>query len=140
MLLNYHNYTSLVSELESLVESYPHLARIYSVGKSVQERELLVIHISEGVTEVKIYFLNHIEPLISFAPKGERVRLKPMVKLIANMHGNEVVGRELMLAFAAYLLENFETDERVRKIVSQTDIHIMPSLNPDGRLYARISF
>ena len=56
-----------------------------------------------------------------------------MMKLIANMHGNEAVGRELMLALSAYLLENFETDERVRNIVSQTDIHIMPSLNPDGR-------
>ena len=56
-----------------------------------------------------------------------------MVKLIANMHGNEAVGREMMIALAAYLLENFETDQRVRDIVSRTDIHIMPSLNPDGR-------
>ena len=57
-----------------------------------------------------------------------------MMKLIANMHGNEAVGRELMLALSAYLLENFQTDQRVRDIVSQTDIHIMPSLNPDGKL------
>ena len=57
-----------------------------------------------------------------------------MMKLIANMHGNEAVGRELMLALSAYLLENFNTDQRVRDIVSKTDIHIMPSLNPDGRL------
>ena len=70
--------------------------------------------------------------------QGERVRLKPMVKLIANMHGNEVVGRQLMLALAAFLLENFQTDQRVRDIVSQTDIHIMPSLNPDGRLLYNI--
>ena len=66
MLSNYHNYTQLVSELESLAESYPHLSRIYSVGKSVQDRELLVIQISEGVTEVKIYLENHIEPSIVF--------------------------------------------------------------------------
>ena len=56
-----------------------------------------------------------------------------MVKLIANMHGNEAVGREMMIALSAYLLENFETDQRVRDIVSRTDIHIMPSLNPDGK-------
>ena len=57
-----------------------------------------------------------------------------MMKLIANMHGNEAVGREMMLALSAFLLENFNTSQRVREIVSQTDIHIMPSLNPDGRI------
>ena len=54
MLTDYHNYTELVSELESLAESYPHLSRIYSVGNSTENRELKVIQISEGVNEVKI--------------------------------------------------------------------------------------
>ena len=65
--------------------------------------------------------------------QGERVRLKPMMKLIANMHGNEAVGREMLLALSAFLLENFNTSQRVRDILSNTDIHIMPTLNPDGR-------
>ena len=55
-----------------------------------------------------------------------------MIKLIANMHGNEAVGREVLLALARYLLENYEQDPRVRAIVDTTDIHILPSLNPDG--------
>ena len=55
-----------------------------------------------------------------------------MVKLVANMHGNEAVGRELMLALSRYLLENYETDDRVANIIDNTDIHILPSLNPDG--------
>ena len=54
LLTSYHNYTSLMAELESLVESYPHLARIYSLGNSTQNRALAVIQISEGVTEVNI--------------------------------------------------------------------------------------
>ena len=55
-----------------------------------------------------------------------------MVKLIANMHGNEPVGRELMLALARYLLQNNGRDPRVTRIVEGLDIHILPSLNPDG--------
>jgi len=113
MLADYHNYTELVRELDSLVDRFPQLSRIYSLGNTTENRELIVIQISLGVTE-------------------DRVRLKPMMKLIANMHGNEAVGREMMVALSRYLLENFNTDERVRDIVSNTDIHIMPSLNPDG--------
>ena len=58
--------------------------------------------------------------------------LKPMFKFVANMHGNEVVGRELMLALSRYLLQNYHTDDRIASIIDNTDIHIMPSLNPDG--------
>ena len=135
MLADYHNYTELMSELDSLVESYPHLARIYSLGNTTENRELIVIQISQGVTEVNLLVRRLQENFqISISDNvQERVRLKPMMKLIANMHGNEAVGRELLLALSAYLLENFDTDQRVRNIVSNTDIHIMPSLNPDGR-------
>ena len=55
-----------------------------------------------------------------------------MVKLIANMHGNEAVGREVLLALARYLLQNSERDPRITRIVAELDIHILPSLNPDG--------
>ena len=63
MLADYHNYTDLMSELDSLVETYPDLSRIYSLGNTTENRELIVIQISQGVTEVKLLSISYFPPL-----------------------------------------------------------------------------
>ena len=59
--------------------------------------------------------------------------MRPKVKLIGNMHGNEPVGRELIIHLAKYLLHSHrDGDERASKILKSTDLHILPTMNPDG--------
>lgn len=48
------------------------------------------------------------------------------------MHGNEAVGRELLLLLAKYLCENYGSSERVSRILNTTRVHLLPSMNPDG--------
>ena len=48
------------------------------------------------------------------------------------MHGDETVGRMLVIYFAEYLLQNYEKDARVKKLVDTIEIYLLPSLNPDG--------
>ena len=108
----YHTNHDLEELLKQYEAKYPQIARVGSIGKSVDGNELYYMRISDNV--------GTDEP-------GE-----PKFKYVANMHGNEVVGREILIYLIQYLLENYENNDVVTYLVKNTDIYIMPSMNPDG--------
>lgn len=57
---------------------------------------------------------------------------KPDVKYIGNIHGNEPVGKEMLLHLIQYLVSSYSTDPYIRWLLDNTRIHILPSMNPDG--------
>uniref|UniRef100_UPI00358E6104 carboxypeptidase N catalytic chain n=1 Tax=Myxine glutinosa TaxID=7769 RepID=UPI00358E6104 len=109
----HHGHESMERVFSSIYKRCPDVTRVYSVGKSWRHRDLYVIEISDnpGVHEL-----------------GE-----PEFKYVANMHGNEVVGRELLLHLAEYLCRRYQQNHpRVTTLVNNTRIHLMASMNPDG--------
>ncbi|MAJ45427.1 MAG: hypothetical protein CMF96_11885 [Candidatus Marinimicrobia bacterium] len=110
-LLEYHNYNELTNFLENIANQYPEITYLYSIGQSVEGRELWMMNISDnpGVNEIE-----------------------PEFKYIANMHGDEVVGRELSLYLIEWLCENYGLNTRATNLVNNVDIYIMPTMNPDG--------
>ncbi|MBC8197018.1 MAG: DUF2817 domain-containing protein [Candidatus Marinimicrobia bacterium] len=110
-LRSYNNYTEMTAILQNIAIEYPEITQLISIGQSVQGRELWVMNISDnpGINEIE-----------------------PEFKYVANMHGDEVVGRELSLNLIEWLCENYSTDPRATHLVNNVDIFIMPSMNPDG--------
>lgn len=114
---NYHSRDQLEAYLVQVNRDYPQLTSLYSIGKSVQGRDLWVLMISSQA--------------------NERNLLTPEVKYVGNIHGNEAVGRELLLHLIEHLTTNYGRDQYVTSLVDSTRIHILPAMNPDGFELAR---
>lgn len=111
MEAGYHNYQALTAAMKTFADTHPELVRLETAGKSVQGRELWYVVLSDNPT------IDEDEPKLFFH---------------ANMHGDEVVGRELMLYLIEHMLSSYGKDERITQLLTHAQIFIMPSMNPDG--------
>jgi predicted deacylase len=105
----YHDPAGISAEFARLARAFPSLIKVESLGKSVQDRDIW---------------------LVTIAKDGGRN--KPEVLFDGAMHGSEVIGSESLLAYARFLLEHYETDSRVRRLVDGSRTYIIPMVNPDG--------
>ncbi|XP_071391256.1 probable carboxypeptidase X1 [Centroberyx affinis] len=109
----HHNYKEMRKLMKSVNEACPDITRIYSIGKSHNGHKLYVMEISDN--------------------PGKHELGEPEFRYVAGMHGNEVLGRELLLNLMEYMCQEYKRgDQRIVRLVKETRIHLLPSMNPDG--------
>jgi carboxypeptidase T len=109
----YHNYLETESRLHELAAQYPELAVLFSIGQSIEGRELYVMKISDQ-------------------PGTDQSADEPNVYIVGCHHAREWISVEIPLYFIRHLLENYHSNQGVRRAVDGAQIFIQPIQNPDG--------
>uniref|UniRef100_A0A8C4Q5D9 Carboxypeptidase M n=1 Tax=Eptatretus burgeri TaxID=7764 RepID=A0A8C4Q5D9_EPTBU len=108
----YHDAVLLEHFLKRMHVMHPTITHLYSIGRSTGDVELWVLVIGKN-------------------PWNHTIGI-PEVKYVANIHGNEAVGREVVLHFIEYLLEGYGQNEELTQLIDSMRLHLLPSMNPDG--------
>ncbi|XP_056628191.1 inactive carboxypeptidase-like protein X2 isoform X1 [Triplophysa dalaica] len=109
----HHSYKEMRQLMKVVNEMCPNITRIYKIGRSFTGLKLYAIEISDN--------------------PGEHEQGEPEFRYTAGSHGNEVLGRELLLLLMQFMcLEYLSGNPRIRHLVHETRIHLLPSVNPDG--------
>ncbi len=113
----YYRFGQMDTAMTNLVNSYPAIAKKFSIGTSVEGRQLWCIKISDNVNSDEA--------------------TEPEVLFMGLHHAREAIGGSSMIFFMQYLCENYSTDSRIKDLVDNRQIYIIPNSNPDGWEYNR---
>ena len=109
----YHTNAGLEKIYREMVKAYPDLVRLESIGKSVGNRDIWVLTISDF-------------------KKGDPNR-KPAMWVDGNIHGNEIQTSEMALYIAWYLTEMHQNNKFIQELLEQKTFYIAPTISPDAR-------
>ena len=108
----YLDYGELTQTLRDMVEEHENLAKMYSIGKTYEGRDMWAVEITnfaKGVPEKK-----------------------PGMYIDGNHHAGELTGSAVCLYTIWYLLSNYGKDPFVTRLVDDRTWYILPRISIDG--------
>jgi hypothetical protein len=108
----YSTYTELVDTMKELHKEYPEYTKLYSIGKTLQGRDLWTIEVTN----------------FSTGPGEE----KPGIWFDGNTHSSEPTGTNVCLKTIWYLVTEYGKDDTVTEIMDNRVVYVLPRVNPDG--------
>lgn len=109
----FYDYPDVLKMANDLVLAYPTLLSMQEIGRSSQNRPLIVITLNNPAT----------------GPDTS----KPAMWIDGNIHGNEVQSTETVMYSIEYLCKAFGKVPALTKLVDRCAFYFVPSVNPDGR-------
>ncbi len=108
----YHNYSALTKALSDLVNRNDRISHLSSIGKTLSGKDIWMLQIS--------------------GQKGPQPQEKQALFICGNIEADHVIGSEVAMGIAEYLISGYGQDKEVTEILDQRTFYILPRLNPDG--------
>ena len=109
---HYHTYEETVELLKAWSAKHPELVELYSVGQSLEGRELWQLTIA--------------------SKKGLKHTERPAFFIEGGRHAGEISGIEATLYFINHLLTRYGTDPEITALLDTKTVYARPQNNPDG--------
>lgn len=114
----YYSFYSMDTAMTNLVTKYPAIASKTSLGKTVNGNDIWIIKISDNVATD--------EPS------------EPEILYLGLQHAREAITGASMIFFMQYLCEEYAAgNQKIKDLVDNREIYIVPCFNPDGWEYNR---
>ncbi len=108
----YYTHEELRGAMETLEKDYPSLCRLYSIGESLQGRDLWTMENTNTETGL--------------------AEEKPGLWIDGNTHSGEVTGSAVCIRTIHHLLSKHGSDDFVTDLLNTRSVYILPRVNPDG--------
>ena len=108
----YYDNKSLGRRLTYLAEQNSALVRIDSIAQSMRKHKVLLVELGKGTRQDR--------------------QTRPAMLLVAGIEGNDLIGSSIAVAWIEHLVEQYQDDAEIAKLLQTTTIYIVPRLNPDA--------
>jgi carboxypeptidase T len=125
-LPGYRNYNNILTELEDIETEYNHIARLYNIGNSRGN-----LYYNSGNDSYSSYQNHHIWAL-KITDNPDEANDRPAVYFNGAHHAREPISAEMVMLIAYHLVYGYGTDPDITHLVDNTEIWLIPLLNPDG--------
>lgn len=112
---NYHTFDEIKAFVKSVATTYPDIASVFSLGNSVEGREILGLKIGKAGTNKNGFWID------------------------GGIHAREWISPAVALYTINELTSKYATDASIKNYVDKVDFYIAPNVNPDGYEYSRLT-
>ena len=124
-IAGYHTYNEALAYLQQIANDYPEICTLTDIADSHGKE-----YFNDGVMGYEDY--QHDIWLLKISDNVNQNEDEPAVYLMGAHHSREPISTEVVLGIIEHLTSNYGNDDAITSMIDNSEIYIVPMVNPDG--------